>query len=293
MTYQSSSAFRRALEDRLRSQSLQTGEPLVRLRKMVAFDRCLARLVQVWPGAWMLKGGLALQLRLGIGTRTTKDVDVELIAGREDAHRILVAATLFDLGDWFSFAVRPSAGQLPGPGEGGLRFHVTSRVDGRPFETFHIDVGIGDPVVEPVEYLTTPPLLAFADIPPSIVPCYPLSQHLAEKVHAYVRSRVSGESTRVKDLVDIVLLAERATMGALALRRALDATFATQGAGPAPSSLPAPPVVWAASFRKLAREVGLKYDTLDAAIAVARRFVDPVLSGSADGRWSPVSQSWQ
>ena len=64
MKYNSGSAFRRALEDRLRNQSLQSGVPLVRLRKMVAFDRFLARLIQSSPDEWVLKGGLALQLRL-------------------------------------------------------------------------------------------------------------------------------------------------------------------------------------------------------------------------------------
>ena len=38
--------------------------PLVRLRKLVAFDRFLARLALAQPDAWILKGGLALQLRL-------------------------------------------------------------------------------------------------------------------------------------------------------------------------------------------------------------------------------------
>lgn len=76
MNYSSSTSFRRALEDRLRSQSLQTGVLLVRLRKMVVFDRLLARLIQDQPDDWVLKGGLALQLRLGNQARTTKDIDV-------------------------------------------------------------------------------------------------------------------------------------------------------------------------------------------------------------------------
>lgn len=44
MKYESGAAFRRALEDRLRTMNLETGIPLVRLRKMVAFDRFLARI---------------------------------------------------------------------------------------------------------------------------------------------------------------------------------------------------------------------------------------------------------
>ncbi len=46
MKYTSGVAFRRALEDRLRHQTLEADVPLVRLRKMVAFDRFLASLIQ-------------------------------------------------------------------------------------------------------------------------------------------------------------------------------------------------------------------------------------------------------
>ena len=53
MKYQSGGAFRRALEDRLRIRSLNTGVPLIRLRKMVAFDRFMARLVAIQPHVWV------------------------------------------------------------------------------------------------------------------------------------------------------------------------------------------------------------------------------------------------
>ena len=81
MTYSSSTSFRRALEDRLRAQSLQTGTPLVRLRKMVIFDRFLARLLQDRPDAWVLKGGLALQLRIGNCYRPNCLVNVNVHVG--------------------------------------------------------------------------------------------------------------------------------------------------------------------------------------------------------------------
>ncbi len=73
MRYESSAAFRRALEDRLHRQSLTSGTPLVRLRKMVAFERFLARLVVAQPQSWVLKGGLALQFYLGERARTTQE----------------------------------------------------------------------------------------------------------------------------------------------------------------------------------------------------------------------------
>jgi hypothetical protein len=195
MTYADSASFRRALEDRLRAQSLETGVPLARLRKMVIFDRLLVRLIQDQPDAWVLKGGLALQLRLGNRAPTTKDMDVLLAASydqSEDVHQALVRAALLDMGDWSQFEVeRPAAGAPGGP-LGGLRFQVRGLLDGRRFETFHVDVGCGDPLIEPVDTLTTPPLLVFAGLPPTPVPCYPLTQQVAEKVHAYTRPRAEA-----------------------------------------------------------------------------------------------------
>ncbi len=290
--YRSGAAFRRALEDRLLNQSSQTAMPLVRLRKLVAFDRFLARLLLAQPGLWMLKGGLALQLRMGDLARTTKDVDVLLRIPATEVQHALQTAALLDLDDWFTFTLRSATGPLPGPDEGGIRFFVTARVDGRVFESFHLDVGSGDPVIESAENFTTPPLLAFAGIPPVTIPCYPLTQHLAEKVHAYVRPRATGESTRVKDLVDILLAAGHMQVRGSALMAAIHATFAAQGDTEVPLTLPAPPEGWATAFKRLAAEVGLPQTTLSDAFAAACRFLDPVLNGSVAGTWSPTDQAW-
>ena len=291
-TYQSGTAFRRALEDRLASQSAKTQMPLIRLRKLVVFDRFLARLVELGPDTWLLKGGLVLQLRLSQHARTTKDMDLLSLVARDEVPQILTRAALLNLQDWFSFAVRPDTAALPGPGHGGLRFFVTALVAGRTFESFHIDVGSGDPVVEAADKLETPALLAFAGISPVTVPCYPLTQHLAEKVHAYVRPRAIGESTRVKDLVDIILIAENITINGRALRTAIQATFTAQGADEPPSSLPTPPSSWALTFRKLAEEVGLSCTSLKEADRAARSFLDPILGGATQGVWEPERRAW-
>jgi hypothetical protein len=185
--------------------------PLSRLRNMVVFDLLLVRLMQDQPDAWVLKDGLALQLRLENQAPTTKDMDVLLAAPHDepdDVHQALVRAALLDMGDWFQFEVeRSPAGTLAEP-IGDLRFQIRSLLDGRRFETFHVDVAWGDPLIEPVDTLATPPLLAFADIPPTPVPCYPLTQQVAEKVHAYTRPQATRRSSRVKELIDTVLIAE-------------------------------------------------------------------------------------
>lgn len=59
-------AFKQALEQRLKSAST-TGTDFARRRQLVVFDRFLARLIRVAGDTVILKGGLALKLRLDLG----------------------------------------------------------------------------------------------------------------------------------------------------------------------------------------------------------------------------------
>ncbi len=178
MKYKEAHAFRAALEARLRFQSERTGFPLIRLRKMVAFERFLSRLASAQPGKWVLKGGVALQLRLGERARTTQDVDLLFQQPEADLHELLVRAALHDLEDGFSFEVSPSARHE-------RRFTVRCLLAGRTFEVFHVDVGTEDVLVVPPEQMMPPSLLDFAGILPVPILVYPVSQQIAEKVHAY------------------------------------------------------------------------------------------------------------
>jgi hypothetical protein len=293
MNYKTGAAFRRALEYRLRNRALSTGAPLVRLRKMVAFDRFLARLQATNPSAWLLKGGYALQLRFGDRSRTTRDLDLLQQAG-EESWLMLRSAAEVDLGDWFEFQI---ARQVPVPGEdqpGGQRHTVQSRLDGRRFEEFHVDIGTGDPVVEPAEILETPDLLAFAGIEPVRIRAYPLSQQISEKLHAYTRPFPGGQlSSRVRDLADILLIASEARLVAANLREAVKQTFEARSTHTIPPELPAPPASWSASFRRLNEELRLGWQDLADATAAARRFLNPILLGTAAGTWDPPNWRWE
>ena len=75
MRYGDAEAFRAALEARLR-QAATGDQDLARRRRTVAFDRFLARLAVSQGGAWILKGGAALEFRMPDGARTTRDIDL-------------------------------------------------------------------------------------------------------------------------------------------------------------------------------------------------------------------------
>ena len=107
MRYATAGAFRIALERRLLTAAQQTGLPVMRLRKLVVFDRLLAHLLVAAPDRWLLKGGLALDLRLGARARTTKDMDLARRDGEEAATADLLAAHALDLKGYLAFALRP------------------------------------------------------------------------------------------------------------------------------------------------------------------------------------------
>ena len=289
MKYASGAAFRMALEDRLRAESRSTGMPLSRLRKTVAFDRLLARMVVSNSDGWLLKGGFALQLRLENQARATKDIDLLLLAIGVSSHAMLVAAARTSLGDWFEFEVSEPSHL---PMHGGARMSVRALLDGRSFETFHVDVGLDDPVTAPPDRLPVTPLLAFADLEPTVVPCYPLVQHVAEKLHALTRTHGTRDNSRVKDLVDLAALAEQQPFEALALQAAIRATFRVRVSEAIPKQLPEPPVWWGTEFRRMGRDVGLATETIDGAMELLDAFLTPVLRGDARGVWSPAGRRW-
>lgn len=101
MKYETAEAFRTALEQRLKNEAEASDIALMRLRKRVTFERFLARLAASGSGGWVLKGAFALELRLGLRTRTTKDIDLGRADDEEAATEHLNAAAGIDLRDFF------------------------------------------------------------------------------------------------------------------------------------------------------------------------------------------------
>lgn len=123
----------------------------------------------------------------------------------------------------------------------------------------------------------------------------PLEQHVAEKVHAYTRTYGADEaSTRVKDLIDLAMMASSFYFLAGRLHHALQATFDARASHPMPAGLPPPPREWRTPYRRMAGEVGLDPD-LAVGHEQARAFLDPVLAQTVadDTRWDPAQQAWQ
>ena len=251
--YGTAGAFRQALEERLKFISRQEGTDLQRLSRQVAFDRFLARLAGATAGDWILKGGYAMELRFNTA-RSTRDLDFTMRAGdTESALDHLQFAGALDISDFFSFRVGEAMMDLDAAPYGGARYPVEARLDGRTFVKFHVDVGIGDVILEPVEALTTRDWLAFAAIPSPSVTMIAREQQFAEKIHAYTLPR-SKPNSRVRDLVDLYLLIASASLDSDRCTEALRRTFERRATHDLPRELTPPPADWERPFQAMAEE---------------------------------------
>ncbi|WP_367872493.1 nucleotidyl transferase AbiEii/AbiGii toxin family protein [Luteolibacter sp. Populi] len=202
-TYSTAFAFRRALEDRLAAAAKAEGIDLLRMRRQVSFYRLLVRLFAEGNRPWRLKGGYALELKLAMA-RTTWDLDLGLTAdgfAAADLLEVLQAAAGSDAGEFFVFTIGEPTMDLDGAPYGGSRQR-------EPFEW-----------IEPREWL------GFAGMSAGMFPSILREEHFAQKIHAYTLPRGERPNTRVKDLVDLMLLIDAGGLERERLIRDLDDTF--------------------------------------------------------------------
>jgi len=247
--YATIAAFDAALRAKLMAQ-VSAQRTYQDLRKELAFDRVLARLVLAAPDSWLLKGAVALEYRLDLA-RATSDIDISARVGLEEMAQALEDAAALQLGDYF--AIRIGERTKPVADIETFRFHIDVLYEnGRLFEHLKIDVGFADPWIGEPQELSAPALLEFAGIPPAKVRAIPVHQHLAEKIHAYTRRYGSRASTRVKDLVDMALIIEGVPIEEESLALVLRQIFSTRSTHIVPVALPPPPVAWQQVYAQLA-----------------------------------------
>ena len=137
--YVSATAFRTALEVRLKKLAMKEGFDLQRVRRQVAIDRLLCRLFALPDAPWLLKGGYAVELRVK-AARTTGDIDLALkqlpsLAAGWEANagtvlEMLREAAGMDSQDYFIFLIGEAVQDLDAAPYGGARFPVVARWPG-------------------------------------------------------------------------------------------------------------------------------------------------------------------
>ncbi|TDB92126.1 nucleotidyl transferase AbiEii/AbiGii toxin family protein [Micromonospora fluostatini] len=279
-TYSNASALRAALDRRLLERARMLGRDPNWLRRRLAFTRLLVRLVNENADVWVLKGGMAVELRRPGLARSTRDLDLVLRPGLVvdpadgvALHEALADSLLTDPdGDGFRYSVElPARLRDDAYGRPAWRFPVECRLAGQLFAKLKLDVVARAEEIGGVERRELPDELSFAQIPTRSVWVADLRQQYAEKLHALTRLYETGESTRVRDLVDLVLLVEDGVPADALLVRRVRHVFTIRQTHLVPDDLPAPPPAWAERYALLAGEVGLAITTADEAHKIVRR----------------------
>lgn len=263
-TFKNSQDFRKSLEIRLQRTAKEKGIDLQRIRRQVAFDRLLARFFTHAETPFFLKGDYAMELRLS-SARATKDIDLtylQRVNSQDDLLSDLILNDLqqlasIDLDDYFSYALGEAQLDLDNAPYGGARYPVSCFIDGKLFVRFHLDVG-GDVLTSSTETIMTPDWLNFCGISAPNVKLISIEQQFAEKIHAYTLPRGDRLNTRVKDLIDILLLMRMRSLDLEMLSVNLQKVFKIRNTHLLPLQLLTPPLEWTAPYSSLAEKCGLE-----------------------------------
>jgi len=195
-------------------------------RSIVCWRGCFSG--NLLPG---LSRGYALELRFQ-SARSTIDIDLTVRRLPDADHdpsqtvrEMLQEAAAIELGDWFEYRIGSPVMDLTAAPYGGARYPLEALMDRRIFSRCHLDAGIGDVLMDPLETRLCRDWMEFAGIETNegaMIPCEQAG--CREKIHSYTLPRVTPNS-RVKDLLDLALLIGAGDLDEAELRNALQLTF--------------------------------------------------------------------
>jgi predicted nucleotidyltransferase component of viral defense system len=270
-----------------------------------AIERFLYRLSQSpYADQFVLKGALLLQIWLPEAGRPTRDLDLlgfgDVSAGR--LRQIFVAVcdqpVAADGCQFHADSVTVAAIRAEDE-YGGQRVSLKGRL-GNARLRVQVDIGAGDSVTPPAEWIQYPTLL---DFPRPRLRAYRPETAIAEKVHAMVV--LDLQNSRMKDFFDVWRLAQMYGFAGGPLVASVHDTFARRKTAipsglptaltPAFAQHPAKAQLWRAFLTKSSlHHITEDLATVNGFIA---RFIGPVLNAARDGTafdltW-PAGGPWQ
>lgn len=292
-TFGSWSSLRTSLQQRSQALAVRRGRAKNDVYEMQIRDRFLVRVFHGEPDAWIVKGGTSMLAR-SILARSTSDVDLVAAYELAESTRRLIELVDVDLGDHLRFEHRKTEpSRAEGHGRQVATMHFAAVAGASVVGRVKVDLVVGltpvpsAEVIEPDLRVRVPGLLT--------VPyrAYPAVHSVADKVAATVATYSNGESTRERDLVDLVIYAVTDEFDALELAGAIKAELIRRRL-PLVETFVAPRSM-APNYAHRARESAhcAGHPSFADANALMQRFITPLLDGSrtsgtwTDGSWRP------
>jgi hypothetical protein len=228
--------------------------------------------------------------------RRTQDIDLYLEGHDKDtALSDLRELAVRDLGDFLSFAYRSHAVIAAGdnqPQVDGYHVVFDATLGLKPLQPIHVDLvasvfaTVGMVQAEPANRVALPRLAVFP------YRLYPVANQIADKVTATIAEYRGKPSSRERDLADLVVLALTQTVQAAEAHDAI-VTECHLRRLPVPEAFSVPST-WGRGYARIAAQTApaVGYESVEMAMDLMRRFLDPVLAGTARGTWDPATLEW-
>lgn len=295
-SYQNSQRFWRAVTEHAKTATKNDERTVTAFLGQFVHERFLARIFNA-TGHWVLKGGNAVLARVS-DARTTQDVDLLRQLGDLDmAYNELLAAAKVDLEDYFRFepVKKIMAGQGGDqPAVEGVRVVFDAYCGSKKVHSVKVDLVVGSIMtVDPEENYK--PVLEVEGLKSPKILLYPVVDHIADKLCA-TQARygyTNNRSSRVRDLVDLVVFARTQDIDGSDLTGAIKSEWAARKLAGSPSF--DPPIEWQSQYSLIARDVPAcgEYTSFESARALTTKLLEPACRGeAAENRWESGTLQW-
>lgn len=226
-----------------------------RVQRRIAFTvlgAALSRLsTEVGEPAFLIKGGVSLELRLGLRARATKDFDTTF-RGERDTAMAAMEQALTEAYEGFTFRIGGEARELTHM----TQIEIKVEYMGSVWSSVKVEVSAYEGIPLPADEVPAISLSPFGLKGPERLPCIPLSKQVAQKLHAMTEDREGGRpNERFRDLWDVWVLRKLAPPTP-ELRETCEETFSIRGQQRWPPTVVSHPH-WTEPFAALAREGGI------------------------------------
>ena len=222
---------------------------------------------------FLVKGGVAMELRTGGSARATRDFDAALRADPDQLTTHLDPALRRGFGD---FTARRTEVE-PVADTGALRCEIKISYRNKPVITVPFEVAGAERSMH--ADLDHVPALSLAHVGidgPHTVACITVRWQIAQKLHACTERMTDRKNERFRDILDLLLLGNLVRDGAWAdLRVACIDVFTGRAKHTWPPDLTIPDS-WHAGYRTMAEGIGLEMSDVTAAAAVVRQLIQRI-----------------
>lgn len=295
MRYKTPNALEMAVKAAAKDSPLDTGRAV----SGFYFHRLLCRIFSDPGRGFVLKGGQSMLART-INARATRDIDLlSKEQSLENALELLKDAASVDLGDLMRFTFE-SASAIKDADEyrSGLNVVFTPWLGPKRLQPISIDLVVDEIPLEEAETVTPADRIQVEGIEVFDYLVYPVESALADKLCAMAERHDGLPSSRVKDLVDVLVYATTCKVDGDKLTKSIRREAGARKISLAESF--APPAEWEGvyerQFAKLRAQTGLSdvYSSIADASRLAAKLFDPALCEKAEGlEWSPEELGWQ